>query len=139
MLCCLLFTVALGGMVTCAYFGIKHGKPRDLIAPIDGDGKICGVTPGYEDYRYLFIGDITKGGKDLDEIFDYGICVQECPATAAAAKELKCKPTSKVPSGNMSQENSYAATNVASYCVPDYDTLDPSIKEEWESMKAKFK
>ena len=101
-LCCLLFVVALGGMVTCAYYGIANGKPRNLIAPIDGDRNICGVTPGYEDYKYLFIGDISQGEKNLDNIFDYGICVQACPKSAEEAKALKCKVTEKVPSCNMS-------------------------------------
>ena len=58
MLCCLLFLVFLGGMGFCTYWGYANGNPGKLIAPIDGDEHICGVSPGYEDYQYLYIGDL---------------------------------------------------------------------------------
>ena len=46
-------------MGVCTVFGYTHGDPNKLVSPIDGDGKICGVTDGYQDYPYLFIGDIS--------------------------------------------------------------------------------
>jgi len=36
-----------------AIYGFKHGDPKTLFAPLDGDGNFCGVTTGYEDYKLL--------------------------------------------------------------------------------------
>lgn len=82
-LCCLLFAVFLGGMAAATVYGYMYGQPTNLVAPIDGDGNICGMTPGYEEYGHLFIGDITSGEADVQNVFDYGICVQSCPKTSA--------------------------------------------------------
>ena len=57
-LCCIIFMVFLTGMGFCTSYGYAEGNPLKLVAPIDGDENICGVTPGYEDYQYLFIGDL---------------------------------------------------------------------------------
>ena len=58
MLCCTIFTLFLLGMAFLTGYGYVNGDPNKLISPIDGDGNICGVTAGYEDYQYLFIADI---------------------------------------------------------------------------------
>ena len=55
----MIFTLFLGGMAAATVYGYKNGEPLNLIAPIDGDKNICGMTAGYEDYKHLFIGDIT--------------------------------------------------------------------------------
>ena len=53
-------------MAACTTHGYLYGEPANLIAPIDGDGNICGMSTGYEDYGHLFIGDITSSEKDID-------------------------------------------------------------------------
>jgi choline transporter-like protein 2/4/5 len=82
LLCCLFFTLFVVGMAILTGYGYANGDPDKLISPIDGDGKICGVTPGYEDYQYLFIADIAQAANPATSIFDYGVCVKECPKTA---------------------------------------------------------
>ena len=99
--CCLFFFLFLGGMAVVTFYGYINGEPMNLVAPIDGDGNICGMTPGYEQYSHLFIGDITAGEKDISNVFDYGICVEACPKTVDASKSLSCKPTAKVTSCTM--------------------------------------
>lgn len=57
-LCYLLFIVFLGAMMGCSGYGYIYGSPGKLLAPVDGDGNFCGYSPGFENYRYLFIWDI---------------------------------------------------------------------------------
>ena len=114
-------------MAACTIYGFSYGQPNKMMAPIDGDSNICGVTPGYEDYPDLFIGDINQAEKNIQEVFEYGTCVKSCPETKKASKEIQCKPTAKITSCTMSDANSYASYSIMRYCVPDYDTLDSSI------------
>jgi hypothetical protein len=37
-----------------AIIAFRQGNPKLLAAPIDPDGKICGYSPGYEHYPYIF-------------------------------------------------------------------------------------
>ena len=49
-LCCILFLVVFVGMFVASIYGYVVGAPWKLIAPVDGDLKICGYSEGYEDY-----------------------------------------------------------------------------------------
>ena len=46
-LCCLFFTAFIVGMAVATGYGFMNGNPSKLVAPIGGDGNICGVTEGY--------------------------------------------------------------------------------------------
>ena len=43
-LCCLVFTATFVGMFVCSIIGYSSGDPWKLMAPIDGNGNICGYT-----------------------------------------------------------------------------------------------
>ena len=62
-------------MGACTFYGYMYGHPDKLISPIGGDGNICGVSEGYEEYPYLFIGEISEAVFHGATIFDYGVCV----------------------------------------------------------------
>ena len=49
-ICCIIFSAVVVAMFICTFYGYMNGEPWKLIAPIDGDGNICGWTAGYEDY-----------------------------------------------------------------------------------------
>ena len=49
-LCCLIFLAFVVGMGFETVYGYVNGNPDKLVAPIDGNGNICGYTEGYEDY-----------------------------------------------------------------------------------------
>lgn len=136
---CIFFCIFLGGMGFCTAYGYANGDPNKLIAPIDGDGNICGVTPGYEDYGYLFIGNIDTLAHNLGggtSTFHYGICVEGCPATSDDSETaLSCKTTTRVTSCNMTETNAYAAYSVMGYCMPEYDTLSSEVQEHWDEME----
>ena len=47
-------------MFFLSFLGYTIGDPGKLIAPIDGNDKICGFDEGYEEYGHLYIDDITE-------------------------------------------------------------------------------
>ena len=126
-LCCLFFTAFVIGMGVATGYGYVNGHPSKLVAPIGGDGNICGVTEGYEDYPYLMIADISNVVEDADSIFEYGFCVKKCPESADDT--IECKTTAKVPSCDLPAEDRYGATYLFDYCLPVYDTLAPSVQD----------
>jgi choline transporter-like protein 2/4/5 len=87
MLCCIIFGVAFIGMFVASFYGYSAGAPWKLIAPIDGDGRICGYynQNGIDmtEYKHLYIGNVHEALSPLGiaslSIFDYGVCVKECP------------------------------------------------------------
>ena len=104
MLCCILFTVFLGGMGFCTLYGFSNGNPGMLIAPIDGDKRVCGysedittATGGaydFTDYPYLFIGNIHDAMENMDDTFLYGVCVKECPVNRDDT--IECMTTTRI-------------------------------------------
>jgi len=41
------------------YKGFHEGDVQKLLAPLDGDYKFCGITPGYEHFKMLYITDFA--------------------------------------------------------------------------------
>lgn len=79
-LCCLFFTAFLGAMATATIYGYISGNPWKLVAPVDGNGRICGYSSGVEAYPDLYITDITQAVLIPSDIFKYGVCVKDCPS-----------------------------------------------------------
>jgi len=53
-----------------------------VVAPIDGDARFCGHSEGVEGYGHLWIADISSAVDNIaygSSIFNYGVCVKECP------------------------------------------------------------
>ena len=133
--CCLLFLVFLSGMGFCTYYGYHNGDPSKLVAPIDGDRHICGVSEGYEEYPYLYIGDIHGAVITPTDIFEFGICVDKCPETRDEPEAgLNCKTTNEIRSCTMSHANSYGSYYILNYCVPEYDSLAEDVKDNYEIL-----
>ena len=107
------------------------------MSPIGGNGKICGVSPGYEQHPYLFIGDIKKATEETSiDLFKYGVCVKACPHTAT--ETIDCKITDRVRSCNLDKVNKYGTSYFFEYCMPVYETLDPVIQGRWETINNEF-
>jgi len=65
-------------------FGLENGKIYKLLAPIDGGSKFCGITPGYEEYKYLYLRNLM--GNPVS-VFKNSVCVKECPVIASNTVE----------------------------------------------------
>ena len=96
MVCCIIFSVAVGAMFFFSILGYINGEPWKLVAPIDGNNNICGYSEGYEEYSHLYIDDITEAiaPSNIMGIFSYGVCVKECPKEKT--DPIECKTTSTV-------------------------------------------
>ena len=76
------------GLGIVSVFGFQHGKPDRLLAPLDADGKFCGLDPGYESHPYLYFLDLDPTG----DLLSSAVCVSGCPANNT--DPIDCVPTS---------------------------------------------
>jgi len=87
-----IFIVFCVGMFIVAIFGWAKGDPKKLLAPVDNDGKFCGVDSGYEDYDVLYFPDISS----TSNIKNKYVCVKGgCPSATSPAS-IDCKTTTQV-------------------------------------------
>ena len=136
MLCCIIFNVAVAGMFVASFHGYMAGSPWKLVAPIDGDGRICGYynENGVDmtEYSHLYFGDVNEAlspsGIYTLSLFDYGVCVKECPKEKTEAVE--CIVTTEITdcNGVPPPERAYTTVDVLSYCLPEYDSLPEELK-----------
>ena len=127
-ICCMIFTATVVGMMICTVYGYAEGAPWKLLAPIDGDGRICGYTSGVEDYTHLYIGNIDEAAQpsNVMDVFTYGVCVKECPS--ATNEVISCVPTKQVTSCQPAAGEAYITYDIFSYCAPEYDSLPASVQ-----------
>ena len=66
-----------------------NGQIANVLAPVDFEGNICGFDASTStgdvdviEYPYLFIWNLDAAFADPINMFDYGICVTECPTSA---------------------------------------------------------
>ena len=97
--CLLIFLAFIGSIGYLTFYANINGDPLKLIAPIDGDNRLCGwsVDGKTKDddstMSKLFITDLSDG-LDLKAIFKSAVCVDKCPkATGKGEGVFKCRPT----------------------------------------------
>jgi hypothetical protein len=75
-------------------YGVAQNSGVPAIAPYDLQGNQCGISPGYEQHRFLFFTDM--GEETIKEsIWDSAVCVTNCILKAGEVPD--CKPTDKTP------------------------------------------
>jgi len=74
----------MGGMIAVAAYGISSGNPTLLARGYDSDGKMCGVSAGYEDYPYLYFANPTKA------YLTQTLCLKSCPISSSVST-IECK------------------------------------------------
>lgn len=134
-LCAVIFGVGFTGMFAAAIYGCVVGSPGKLIAPIDGDGRICGYynENGVDltDYKHLYIGEVSTAlvpsGLTTMSLFDFGVCVKECPRENTEA--VQCVPTTEVTdcNGVPAPEDAYSTYQFLYYCIPIYESLPEEL------------
>jgi hypothetical protein len=109
-----------------------NGQFRKLIAPLDANDNFCGFAE-YADYPYMYLTDFDDA--DVAEIFVSGVCVKECPTTAAAIEQLDCKVNDMIGSCEVEVEKRYVSSNYAGYCLPkDFDSAPDSFKVAYTTV-----
>ena len=135
-LCCILFTAFVTGMLVSAIYGYAAGEPWKLIAPIDGDNRVCGYDEAVKDYPKLYIDNIIQAINDIDDAFAYGVCVKECPSSADST--IECVDVAKVGNCQPEEGEGYGTNEIFSYCYPIYDTLPQEAKDNWDTVREQF-
>ena len=134
-LCLLLFLAFVGSMGYLSYYGHQHGDVERLVAPVDASLNLCGVTPGYEEYKKLYITDFAT--PNINAIFDSALCVKACPTEVPFV--LDCKTNDKVASCDVAADAQYRTKGMLGYCFPaSTDELPDSFKAGWELALATF-
>lgn len=105
-LCCLVFTAFIVGMLGCSGMGYTQGDPMKIFTPFDSDGNQCGLENqnfsnstlidatglnadrNFTDYKYKYFTGLLEGLKDAASdgadaienpaLFN-AVCVKECP------------------------------------------------------------
>jgi len=65
----------MGGL---ALYSVSNGNLVGFMAPVDGHNMQCGASPGYEDFKYLYIGNLGNEEKNVTETLNSAYCVREC-------------------------------------------------------------
>ena len=119
-------------------------------------GNFCGYSPGYENYPYLFIWDITLPASNPLQIFTSGVCVKSCPnvnfdgktesvicvptkylKTENKKSKNKCEPVPQVYNSRtciISMNNYYL--DIGNYCLPNLQDLGTTKADEEKIRKS---
>jgi len=110
----------IGAIIGIFGYGVKNGQVEAIIAPVDGDSRICGFTPEVKDYPYLYLANLSNAMSNPTKMFDSGSCVKACPAKKG--DKIECMDTKNTTGfgGCMSKpiHGTYKLPGLK-YCVPD--------------------
>ena len=68
------------------------------------------------------------------DLFEYGVCVKECPKEKTEA--IECIITDKVTdcNGVPPAERAYTTYDLLSYCIPVYDSLPSALQTQYDEV-----
>ncbi|XP_028030025.1 CTL-like protein 2 isoform X3 [Bombyx mandarina] len=78
----ILFLIFLGGWMYIGYYGYQNGNIEKLLAPMDSNGKRCGVDSGVINRKYLLFFNLANCLRPETPITGCPtpqVCVEECP------------------------------------------------------------
>lgn len=95
----LLFFAFITAWGIATAYGVRNGKPEELVNPNDQDGNICGVGNliDYPNLYYLIKLDAIIGVNDFS-YSEHAICLKECPAEEDTV--LDCAATTYITKEN---------------------------------------
>ncbi|XP_030852868.1 choline transporter-like protein 2 isoform X2 [Strongylocentrotus purpuratus] len=100
-ICCILFIVAVGGMIGVGVLGWMYGDPMRLIHPTDSFGQVCGIDENVKNASYLFYFDLLECFSSITTtVLNFGcptpkICMSECPQNTFAPYTLLLQDAQK--------------------------------------------
>lgn len=107
-----IFYLLLAGVIGIAIYGFVDGDFGRLMAPMDSDGRLCGIGEN-ADYPRLYYYELAGNNTNRT-----GTCVKKCPES----KDFQfikddCRPTKAVITCAIGPNKGYATENLLNYCV----------------------
>jgi len=84
----IIFFAFLGSLGFLTYYGNANGNVAKLLAPINSDKVLCGLSSEFKDHKYLYLTKWDVETIAKMKMFDYGVCVNKCPS--ASTDTLEC-------------------------------------------------
>lgn len=138
-------------MLGMAITGYVKGNVAELLAPVDGDGRICGfsgTTTGDFDfdatgYEYLYFPDVAWAMLNTGEMFKAGVCSERCPKQTDAVSCITTTFYSVGQGVECNEADTYSPSTYGTmerfgYCIPQKDTLTAAQQASYDSMINEF-
>lgn len=90
-----IFLILIASVISVGVNGSKNGQMDKILAPLDGDGKFCGMNEegyDYSEYKYLMFTGIDSGSvtsQTYFELYRKAVCVKNCPTATGDQPECK--------------------------------------------------
>jgi len=134
-LCCIVFVCFMVSMICFSIVGYMNGEIDKMLAPVDGNGRLCGFSTGVEGYPKLWIANLDKATNSPTDMFDWGVCTKECPESVNST--VSCVDTKNVHNCS-TPGNSYGTYDLLDYCLPQYDELTVAQQAGYDAMVLEF-
>jgi hypothetical protein len=115
--CCFVFIAFILAMLGMSIYGFASGRYAALIAGVDGNGEICGLTPNVENLPLTYYRMVQT---DVDVVKFSAVCVSVCPDS----KDFQfgtdeCHNWEKEEGGNACEITvPYVTLNILNICAP---------------------
>jgi hypothetical protein len=115
-------------LVGVSIYGYSNGNLEEIMAPVDGQGRICGFSEGVENTPYLWVSYYADIKQFDTYLFESGVCTTSCPTTSTGdGASIGCVNTVYTSSTHPCETQPlYPTIDIVSYCAVTQDTLSPS-------------
>lgn len=135
----LFFILFLAAFVAYGYtlnYGWNHNQKERFFAPVDGEGKLCGVDDVNKDYPLLYYAVLKA-----EPTAPRALCVKECPLEIN--DPVDCRKTDRIASqavcASTSDRIGYGTNRVLNrFCMPDVDKLPPNFENSLNNLVGSF-
>jgi hypothetical protein len=112
-------------LIGIAIYGYSNGNLDEILAPVDGQGRICGFSPGVESTPYLWVSNKADTLTFTGYLFTSSVCTTSCPtSTTGDGATIGCVNTDwTLANGNCETQNLYPTTDIVNYCALTHDNL----------------
>jgi hypothetical protein len=120
-----------------AIYGYSNGNLAEILAPVDGQGRICGFSDGVKDTPYLWVSNyaVIEDPDFNSYVFESGVCVLECPTSNEGdGADIGCvntEYTTNTPDMNCETQPLYQTTVILDYCTVVKDNL---TDDQWDHI-----
>lgn len=115
LLCCILYLAFWAGLIVIAVVAFTRGNPDYIIYPFDSTGSQCGISPGYQNFKYVYFNQF-----DTKQF----CCIDSCP-TISNFTNSNCRwGNANIPCASF---GIYNTTKFIDVCYPQNSTMASAV------------